>query len=116
MPVISKSGVLSLGRNKRMAEWDQKETNPAPSPKFRQVIKPKLKFIVKEVYNYTIPSLSKFNVIGQFWIHNIFIRICIEVVKLVLTEFLIFTHMVHFMALNKLFFFNFNCSLLCSQR
>lgn len=34
----------------------------------------------------------------------IFIRICIEVVKLILTEFLIFTHMVHFMALNKLFF------------
>lgn len=58
---------------------------------------------MKEVYNYTIPSLSKFNVIGQLWIHNIFIRICIEVVKLILTEFLIFTHMVHFMALNKLF-------------
>lgn len=71
---------------------------------------------MKEVYNYTIPSLSKFNVIGQFWIHNIFIRICIEVVKLVLTEFLIFTHMVHFMALSKLFFFLISTVLYCGHK
>ena len=75
--MISKSGILELGRNKkvvsnRVQKGTKNETNPAPSPKFRQVIKPRLKFIVKEVYNYTIPSLSKFDVIGQLWIHNYF--------------------------------------------
>ena len=71
---------------------------------------------MKEVYNYTIPSLSKFNVIGQLWIHNFFIRICIEVVKLVLTEFLIFTHRVHFMGPKHFFFFLISTVLYCGHK
>lgn len=47
MPVISKFGILKLGRNsfKKSAEGDQKETN---SPKFRHVINQGIRLLRKK--------------------------------------------------------------------